>query len=71
MTQIAIAFFGLLAVWMAMGHDEGRRRYAPLVGLAGQPAWLFYGWQADAWGLLVVAVAYTFIYAWSAWEQWR
>ncbi len=71
LTQIAIAAFGLVALWLAMGRDERLRRWAPIVGLLGQPAWAWFGWQAEAWGLLAVALAYTGVYAHGAWAQWR
>ena len=36
MIQIALAFFGLTAMFMAMGHNARARRWAPVVGLCGQ-----------------------------------
>lgn len=71
LTQCALAAFGLTALWMAMGHSARLRRWAPVVGLAGQPFWLLFAWQSSAWGLMVLAVAYSCVYARGAWVQWR
>lgn len=71
MTQLFIALFGLTSIWMAMGHDARLRKWAPLVGLAGQPFWGLFAWQTGGWGLGVLVVAYTVVYARGAWVQWR
>jgi hypothetical protein len=76
MLQLALAGFGLTALWLAMGHSERGRRWAPVIGLCGQPAWLWFGWQVqtsglEAWGLLVLSLAYTVVYARGVWVQWR
>ena len=61
--QLALAAFGLAALWMATGSNPTARRWAPVVGLLGQPAWVAFAVQADAWGLLALSVAYTLVYA--------
>lgn len=71
MTQLALAIFSLSSLWLAMGKDTQHQRWAPLVGLAGQPAWLWYSLDAKAWGLLAISLAYSAVYARGAWVQWR
>lgn len=71
MLQLALAIFGLASLWMAMGRNAAARRWAPVVGLLGQPAWLAFAWGAEAWGLLALSVAYTGVYARGIWVQWR
>lgn len=71
MTQLALAVFGLSALWMAMGHNPVARRWAPVVGLCGQPFWLVFAVSVEAWGLLVLSLAYTAVYVRGAWVQWR
>lgn len=71
MIQFALAVFGLSALWMATGRSAGARRWAPIVGLIGQPWWFAFAWQADAWGLLALTGAYTVVYARGAMLQWR
>lgn len=71
MIQFALAFFGLTALFMATGHNPRARRWAPLVGLAGQPFWIAFSVQASAWGLLALSMAYSAVYVRGAWLQWR
>lgn len=71
MIQLALAFFGLTALYMATGHNTRARRWAPLVGLAGQPFWIIFAVQAGAWGLLALSIAYSAVYVRGAWIQWR
>lgn len=71
LVQFALAFFGLAALFMAMGHNPRARRWAPIVGLCGQPAWIAFAIGAEAWGLLALAIAYSAVYARGAWVQWR
>lgn len=70
MTQLALAVFGLTALLLAMTPSARARRWAPVVGLLGQPAWLLFAWDAAAWGLFTLSVAYTAVYAWGLWVQW-
>lgn len=71
MIQFALAFFGLTALWMAMGTNERARKWSPLVGLCGQPFWLVFAYQGAAWGLMILSLAYTAVYLRGAWKQWR
>lgn len=71
MIQLALAAFGLTALWMALGHNARARRWAPIVGLLGQPFWLIFAWQVQAWGLGAMAVAYTIVYGRGVLVQWR
>ena len=70
MIQLSLAFFGLLSLWMATGRSERARRWSPVVGLLGQPAWLAFAVGAEAWGLFALSLAYTAVYVRGAWVQW-
>jgi hypothetical protein len=71
MTQLFIAIFGLSSLWMAMSNDPKLRKWAPIVGLCGQPAWAYFAWQTQGWGLGALVLAYTTVYVRGAWIQWR
>ena len=71
MIQVALAFFGLSALWMATGPNERARRWAPVVGLCGQPFWIVFALQSSAWGLLALSLAYSAVYVRGALVQWR
>lgn len=69
--QLALAVFGLAALAMAMGQRPALQKWAPIVGLLGQPFWFWFAMRSSAWGLLVLAVAFTATYAFGAWVQWK
>ena len=70
MTQLFIALFGLTSIWLAMGNNATGRKWAPVIGLAGQPFWFAFALSTDAWGLLVLVGAYTLVYLRGALLQW-
>ena len=61
----------LYLLYMATGHNARARRWAPIVGLCGQPFWLVFAVQSSAWGLLALSLAYSAVYVRGAWVQWR
>lgn len=68
--QLALAAFGLTAMWFAMGKNPTLQKWAPVIGLAGQPAWLLFAVRSEAWGLFALSLAYTAAYVRGAWIQW-
>lgn len=70
MTQFLMAFFGLTALYCAMGNSARLRKWAPIIGIAGQPAWFWFAWQSQAWGLGLLVLAYTLVYANGIYVQW-
>jgi len=61
--QLAIAFFGVAAVWVSQSKDYHQRRWAPVFGLLGQPFWFFETIGSEQWGMVAISVCYT--WAWS------
>lgn len=70
MTQFLMASFGLTSIWFAMGTNEALHLWAPIVGLAGQPAWAWFSYKTRAWGLAALVLAYTLVYLRGALIQW-
>ncbi len=68
--QFALALFGLTALWLALGRNPVAQKWAPLIGLAGQPFWLWFACRSEAWGLLALSAAYSFVYVRGAWIKW-
>ena len=72
MIQVFMAVFGLGAVYMSMVATSPRaRRFAPVVGLCGQPAWLYVTAMAGQWGMFLLCCAYTALYLRGSWQAWR
>lgn len=71
LNQLGLAVFGLSAAWMSMGRSPRQRRWAPVVGLVGQPFWLAFAIHARAYGLLAVSIVFTLVYLRGVLVQWR
>lgn len=71
MIQLAIGLCGLLALSFAMCDNPTLRKWAPIIGLLGQPAWALFAYQTGGWGLGVLVAAYTLIYLRAAVLEWR
>ena len=61
MEQIAIAFTGVIAVWLSQTERPDLRKYACLFGLAGQPFWFYTAYIHEQWGIFFMS----FLYAWA------
>lgn len=62
--QYFIALFGLGAVYLSMVSQNQRlRKWAPLVGLCGQPFWLYVTSTSHQWGMFALCIAYSLLYA--------
>lgn len=68
--QLCLAIFGLLSITMAMGGNARLRKWAPVVGLAGQPFWFLATVPTGQWGMVVLCIAYTVVYVWGIRVQW-
>ncbi len=71
MIQIALAVCGLTAMFLALSEQPGRRKWAPLVGLAGQPFWFMATIPTEQWGMVALCVAYSGLYIRGIALQWR
>ena len=63
MEQIGIALCGVSAVWLSQDKNEKRRRWAPILGLIGQPFWFYSSYVAEQWGIFALSIMYT--YGWA------
>jgi len=71
MTQLLIALFGLTALTLAMGNNDEGRRWAPVIGLIGQPFWFMATIPTEQWGMVALCVAYTLVYVRGCWANFR
>ena len=62
-SQLGIATFGVLAIFLANCIDIRWRRWAPVAGLIGQPFWVMAAVEAAQWGILALCVLYTLAWA--------
>lgn len=68
--QIAVALLAVLAVWLSQARSRGWRRWACIVGLLGQPLWLYAGWKAGQWEFFAFAVLLSLAWLKGLWVHW-
>lgn len=57
--QIVIAFTGVTAVWLSQCRSISARKWAPVLGIIGQPAWFFTTIVNGQFGMVLLCVIYT------------
>lgn len=68
--QIAIALLCVTAVFLSQDKRESWRKWAPVLGLLGQPFWFYATWKAEQWGIFALCFLYTFSWARGIWTYW-
>jgi len=61
--QIYIFITEAVAMWLTQQHREHWRKYAPIIGLAGEPAWIYSSYASEQWGIFGLSLIYTYIWA--------
>lgn len=57
--QVFLASFSSIAIWLSWDPQPRVRKWAPVIGLCGQPFWFLQAWEAGQWGAFVAAIAFT------------
>jgi hypothetical protein len=71
MDQIIIALTGIFAILLMQDKRESVRKWAPVVGLLGQPFWLWATWHASMDGMFFVSVLYTLVWLKGLLNHWK
>ena len=69
-SQVMIPITGISAVWLSQSSDPAYRKYAPVLGLVGEPFWLSSAIIHSQWGIFVLGLFYTFAWGRGFWIQW-
>jgi len=56
--QTVIALCGVSSLWLSQSAEFNARRWAPIIGLVAQPAWLYASITAEQWGVAALSVVY-------------
>lgn len=70
LVQICIAVFGLTALAMALTGGDAALRWAPIVGLVGQPFWFIATVPTGQWGMVALCACYSLVYVFGVWKHW-
>jgi len=69
LNQVAIIVLSCPAIWL-VGRREPWRRWGFILGLLGQPFWLWSTWQNEQWGIFAVSAWYTYSWMQGIWNFW-
>lgn len=70
--QIIILISSCVAITLLTGSNEKSRRIGSLIGLVGQPFWLWSNFEAGQWGMFCVSAYFTYRYiVGSGMLEWR
>jgi len=67
--QIGIMIFGALAIWF-VGRKEKWRRWGYILGLVGQPFWIYTCLVNEHWGILIMTLFYTYSWGQGIYNYW-
>jgi hypothetical protein len=59
LVQALIFISGAAAIWMTQSDSAVLRQWAPVIGLAGQPFWLYTTIKAQQFGMTLLTLIYT------------
>lgn len=62
MEQLAIAFTGVIAIYLTQQSNEKLKKFACIFGIAGQPFWFYSAYNNELWGMFLLCIFYT--YSW-------
>lgn len=50
------------AVWLLASRNERRQRIGCIIGVCGQPLWLWTTWLHGQWGIFILALVFLYSY---------
>lgn len=57
--QLVIGTCGVATVFLSQSKDVAVQRWACVVGLVAQPAWMWSAWHAGQWAIVGLTFVYT------------
>lgn len=67
--QVFIFILGGSAIWL-VGRKEKWRRWGYIIGLLGQPFWIYTSIHNKQWGILILSLWYGYAWAQGIWNFW-
>ncbi|MBU2549036.1 MAG: hypothetical protein KKB20_11520 [Proteobacteria bacterium] len=69
LVQVMILVLSGAAIWL-VGRTEPWRRWGFVVGLVGQPLWIWDTWRHEQWGILILSGWFLYAYGQGIWNFW-
>ena len=68
--QVMLGILGVTAIRLSQDPKESIQKWAPVVGLCGQPFWLYATWNKELWVMFIICVLYTNAW-WKGFKRWH
>lgn len=68
--QMMIALTGCVAVFLTQQNNAKWKKYAPILGLIGQPFWFYTTYTNEQWGIFVLSFFYTYSWGLGVYNSW-
>lgn len=68
--QILIFITGAISVLFVNVKNKKLNKWAPVIGISGQPFWFYDTWQNEQWGIFILAIVYTIAWAIGLYHMW-
>lgn len=68
--QIVIAFTGMVAIYLTQQSRESLKKYAPVLGLIGQPFWYYTTLSNEQYGIFFLTLGYTYLWGMGFYNNW-
>lgn len=68
--QIVIAFTGMVAIYLTQQSKDALKKYAPILGLVGQPFWYYTTLLNEQYGIFFLTLGYTYLWGMGFYNNW-
>ena len=68
-SQALLFLSGGLAIWF-LSRKEDWKRWGFIIGILGQPFWLYSSYKNDLWGIFFLTIFYTYSFAQGIYFYW-
>lgn len=68
--QIIIALTGMVAIYLTQQSKDSLKKYAPILGLIGQPFWYYTTLSNEQYGIFFLTLGYTYLWGMGFYNNW-
>lgn len=68
--QILLAVTGLSAIYITQQRNDSIKKYAPVLGLLGQPLRYYTTLSNDQYGIFILTLGYTYLWGLGFYNAW-
>ena len=69
-SQLMIACTGMVAIYLTQQNNQELKKYAPILGLIGQPFWYYTTLMNEQYGIFVLTLGYTYLWGLGLYNSW-